>query len=553
MIGLKTIDYHGIYFRQTAQILMEFSMRLLSYSVKNVRSFTQATSIPLRPITLIVGANSTGKSTLLRLLPLLRQSVETKTRGPLLWYGPYVDFGSYRDVLTKSQSDSNVVLGFEIRLSQAPILPWRPPNLIDEDIDATIEVGLFHDKSSDRTYVHLLNVTIEGNTVSAGFDSSGRITSYSLNNEIMPLSGVSLQISQEAHLFGISIINEEGKRSSKLSPWRMMWPHNDRFMLDNALLNHIQPLFHGRAEEQTRRSFLNRLAISSLDSLRKKLSETKTSSEFTNKRIQQFSINDEWIHRLQGLLFADRFPHLINRVDSSLAILFKNITYMGPIRATASRYYRQQDLATDEVDSQGGNMAMFLANLSDNDRQSFSCWCKESMGFSVSVLPSTSHVSVFIEDSAADSQHNIADMGFGYSQILPLLTTMWVAQRKHVEGDSPALDYLYSNSAMINQKFLAVEQPELHLHPKMQANLADLYCNIVAQSAVGNNDISFVIETHSETIINRIGRLVNEKRIKPSDVAVLIVEKEIGSSSLTRASFDDEGYLVNWPYDFFLP
>jgi hypothetical protein len=532
---------------------MEFGIRLLSYSMKNLRSFTSSTTIPVRPITLIVGANSTGKSTILRLLPLLRQSVETKTRGPLLWYGPYVDMGSYGDIQPKFHSDNNVVLGFQLRLSQAPPLPWRTPNLIKEAIDVDIKVGLCHDKASERTYIHFLNVIVESNTISARFNPEGRVVSYVLNDNALSLSGVSLQISQDAHLFGLGFILEEAKRTGKLPPWRMIWPYNTKFFLDDALLDHIEPLFHGRSEDDTRRSFLNRFAVSSLYSLRKALSEVKTASPFTNKRINQYLQDDQWVRKLQGLLLADRFPHLINQLDSSLALLFKNITYMGPIRATASRYYRQQDLATDEVDAQGGNMAMFLANLSDDDREAFSRWCKEAMGFAVSVLPTTSHVSVLIEDSAADSKHNIADMGFGYSQILPLLTTMWAAQRKQCVDKATVSDYTYSRNTPANQTILLVEQPELHLHPKMQANLADLYCNIVAQSATGSNDISFVIETHSETIVNRVGRLIHEKRIKPADVAVLIVEKDGGSSSLTTASFDDEGYLVNWPYGFFLP
>jgi hypothetical protein len=533
--------------------MMELGIRLLSYSMKNVRSFTNATKIPVRPITLIVGANSTGKSTILRLLPLLRQSVETKTRGPLLWYGPYVDMGSYGDIQPKFRSENDVVLGFQIRLLKAPSPPWRTTSLINDDIDVGIEVGLCHDKASERTYVHLLNVSIESNTVSARFSPEGRIVSYALNDNALPLSGVSLQISQDGHLFGLNFIDEDAKRPNKLPPWRMIWPYNNKFFLDDALLGHIESLFHGRSEDDTRRSFLTRFAISSLDSLRKRLSGTKTASDFTNKRIVYISSNDDWVCKLQGLLLADRFPYLINQLDSSLALLFKNITYMGPIRATASRYYRQQDLATDEVDAQGGNMAMFLANLSEDDREAFSRWCKESMGFSVSVLPTTSHVSVLIEDSAADSKHNIADMGFGYSQILPLLTTMWAAQRKYSVGKSTVSDFTYSRYSQVNQTILLVEQPELHLHPKMQANLADLYCNIVAQSAIGHNDISFVIETHSETIINRVGKLIHEKRIKPTDVAVLIVEKDAGSSSLTTASFDEDGYLVDWPYGFFLP
>src|SRR5437899_3142974 len=65
--------------------------------IQNLRSLVDTGSISLKPLTLLVGANSSGKSTFLRFFPLLRQSVETPTDAPLLWFGRYVDFGSLEE------------------------------------------------------------------------------------------------------------------------------------------------------------------------------------------------------------------------------------------------------------------------------------------------------------------------------------------------------------------------------------------------------------------------------------------------------------------------
>lgn len=55
--------------------------------------------VTIRPITILVGRNSSGKSSFLRFLPLLRQSVDAPTTGPIQWYGDHVDFGGSRDVV----------------------------------------------------------------------------------------------------------------------------------------------------------------------------------------------------------------------------------------------------------------------------------------------------------------------------------------------------------------------------------------------------------------------------------------------------------------------
>ena len=51
----------------------------------------------------------------------------------------------------------------------------------------------------------------------------------------------------------------------------------------------------------------------------------------------------------------------------------------------------------------------------------------------------------------------------------------------------------------------AIEQPELHLHPLFQARLADAFCNIVREARRSKSDLRLVIETHSETMVNRFG------------------------------------------------
>ena len=69
-----------------------------SIQVKNLRSLTDTGKIDVKKINILVGTNSSGKSTFLRIFPLLKQSFNKKINGPILWCGDdddYVDFGSF--------------------------------------------------------------------------------------------------------------------------------------------------------------------------------------------------------------------------------------------------------------------------------------------------------------------------------------------------------------------------------------------------------------------------------------------------------------------------
>jgi predicted ATPase len=107
---------------------------------------------------------------------------------------------------------------------------------------------------------------------------------------------------------------------------------------------------------------------------------------------------------------------------------------------------------------------------------------------------------------------------------------------------------------------LAIEQPELHLHPAHQALLADalvgeLTVNVSDESSL-NKRMHFLIETHSETLVNRLGELIAAGKILHSDVQVILFEALEDDTRLTdvrTSPFASTGELVDWPYGFFQP
>ena len=92
-----------------------------SIQIKNFRSLIDTGNIELKPITVLVGKNSAGKSTFVRTFPLFKQSVEERTRTPILLYSRSgVDFGTFQDVKSIFANDDDY-LEFKFTISEIDI------------------------------------------------------------------------------------------------------------------------------------------------------------------------------------------------------------------------------------------------------------------------------------------------------------------------------------------------------------------------------------------------------------------------------------------------
>ncbi len=542
-------------------------MQLSGITVQCIRGFTNKASISLKPLTLLVGANSSGKSSLLRLFPLLRQSFETRTKGPFLWYGPYVDFGSFNDARSRGAGDNDSSIGFKFQLEPSPHQPeWNgydPYRLhayrILDEISLEVTVRISSAGESGETYLSSIIANLDGELIEVRLRPDGVASEYLVNSSDHLSPSFVLSLSQGLSLFSLNCTRKDAGKNKSIdhlnraifNPIRGISPTKE-------LLTHIDCLFHGNTDQLTKQYFAENLGIGSLQALHKQLAVLALITKTSSRNAAHYSADPSWLKRLHELIIANKLPLVLSDVDNFLCATLKRISYMGPLRATASRYYRQQDLATDEVDPEGANLAMFLSGLSKTDQDRFSSWCSEEMGFKININPSVNHVSIEIEAPEEKRFYNIADMGFGYSQLMPVLALIWCSLRPRAMGDSndktaqPLSFYRFINLQSLD-RIIAIEQPELHLHPRLQARLANLYCKVARASVNSGSGVKLLIETHSETIINRVGRMVYEKVIDPSDVQVLVVSKTGTSSQIDLASFDESGCLNNWPHGFFLP
>ena len=140
-----------------------------------------------------------------------------------------------------------------------------------------------------------------------------------------------------------------------------------------------------------------------------------------------------------------------------------------------------------------------------------------------------------VTTTGGDMQVRTSDIGVGISQILPVVVAA-------LDPDRPAIT--------------AIEQPELHVHPRLQVELGDLFAEQAAGGGV------FLIETHSEHLMLRLLRRIEETTsgelpagkpaLKPDQVSVVYVEQGDGEVRATRLRIDETGEFIDrWPQGFF--
>ncbi|WP_243392783.1 AAA family ATPase [Kinneretia aquatilis] len=265
------------------------------------------------------------------------------------------------------------------------------------------------------------------------------------------------------------------------------------------------------------------------------------------------------LKKLQRALTILKLDELLSELDESMLGFCNGVSYLEPLRATAQRYYRREEVSIEELDPKGLNTTFFLQGLTQRERDSLNEWLSSTFGFKLLVKTAGGHSSLNIETEAGNESRNMADVGLGYSQLVPVAIQLWVASRKH---DIRVINQ--RNRAIINSRvkyggIVVIEQPELHLHPAYQAKLADVFASCIAptepdEGGRHGQNVKIMAETHSPNLINRLGELIDEGLLSAEDVQVLVFEPSRETSGGTRievASFDEHGVLQNWPIGFF--
>ena len=261
--------------------------------------------------------------------------------------------------------------------------------------------------------------------------------------------------------------------------------------------------------------------------------------------------------------------HTINSldaIDEEIRSMYSNCSYIAPMRAAANRYYRTQGLQVRDVDPYGKNLQEFISSLNGNREKAYRNFTEKVLGLQVVVKNNAGHQQIILKSK--NGENNMTDVGFGYSQILPIITKLWHSNYSLLKDNR--LKFYYWKELFFNT--ILIEQPELHLHPAMQARTADILMMVLTELEEMNErnketrdkngryplskcSSSLIVETHSQAIINRIGRRIREKRFSADKVNILMFEKnqETGKTEIKEIKYNENGQLTNWPLGFFEP
>ncbi|WP_105945558.1 DUF3696 domain-containing protein [Pseudomonas sp. LLC-1] len=479
--------------------------------INNLRTLSDTGYIELKKINVLLGRNSSGKSTFARTFPLLKQGAKLKSKSGVIWFGSDVDFGSFHDARSRT-ANKNDPISF---------------TFVKRNLDISPELLYFQSKqrSQQRLSSRLRRVEVTANI----WEDEKKLASYELK------AGPSVATFDVHGMFGASFFIDGVDLT--LAAQEAMY-----FYRHSGLLPDIYPVEKLDIESvntSVYRLLLKHYSISPATLSLSRIGELPTRILFNRSMLaehldiepQQMSKN--FVSFVRTYIMWRDFPIIWETVRDELTESLTRIRYTKPLRASAERYYRTQGLSVDEIDPQGTNLAMFLNDLSAKAAAEFSSWTTKHLGFSIESRTSEGHVSILISD-AVSSKTNMADTGFGFSQVAPILAQVWQC----IKSNRNSTPFIF-----------VIEQPELHLHPHMQSKLASLFASVANR----HRHIKFVIETHSEVFINQFGASVEDGVIPASDIGIYVFEKssDSGVTDIVESHFDEKGFLEHWPYGFF--
>lgn len=432
---------------------------LTRLNAKGFKSWRDTGEIRLAPITAFFGSNSSGKTSLLQLVLMLKQTAESPDRGLVLRFGgprSLVDLGDYTTVVFGHDKDTSLSLSIK----------WAVPEKLDiGTVDETSFSGV--DLGFEATVSNRSSVGAESNVLAVEkmvYEFSG--SQFGMQRRQGQKPGYELFHAGTSFRF----IREKGRA------WDLPEPTK----------------FYG-FPDQVRAYFQNASFLSDL--------------EF-------------------------QFEQLLARVY-----------YLGPLRAYPERQYTWAGGQPADMGRTGEQAVAAL--LASRDRgetisqgrgikrmtleEYVANWLKQLgliHSFNVTKIARDSKVfEVRVKKSPSSPEVLITDVGFGVSQILPVLVLCF---------------YAPVGSTII------LEQPEIHLHPAVQAGLAD-----VLVDAIQKRSVQIILESHSEHLLRRLQRRVAENTVQNDQMALYFCKHDGSESKLVPLQLDVLGTIANWPKDFF--
>jgi predicted ATPase len=563
--------------------------RLTAIELENFKGVGDRVRIDLAPITLLFGANSAGKSTILQALQYVREILERRNANPdrTLYGGEFIDLGGFRNLVHQRDLSRRIGIKLELDLNRASL-----PELVPEPFEdwqawqTEDEEGLWDFyKLSQETRERCDSVSVQLEMAWSGIRQAAVIVGYEagINGDWLARitatgdgMDVSIKLNKDNPIFVRYHTQDELDVFDALDDW----------VDKNDLGEELQSDSVGPPAVEDEPDYSYSVLGSILSSVR------SAGVEKPGQGLRQWLVGfDSALPHLGELLsipsggsggsaniyIARQFTAFISSLVIGPGVLIRDqlrkLRYLGPIRNVPERDF-EAALTPNEARWADGTAA-WEALLNGNDAlvDEVSRWMadedKLATGYEVarrkfkeidvgtlnwlmraadpdaSVRPEPQ---LLRQVEAAPEKHRIElldpesgdpfqprDVGIGISQVLPVVVAA-----------------LEPSAALV-----AIEQPELHIHPAVQVGLGDLFIK-----GAKEHGINFLVETHSEHLILRLLRRIRETTenevppgaigIDPADVAVIYVQSTESGVELVPLPIDETGeFTTRWPKGFF--
>jgi predicted ATPase len=367
----------------------------------------------------------------------------------------------------------------------------------------------------------------------------GDFMEMSFNNSKASLIGIDLllNIGKDEYNIATNWAFDSENKMPKLNSLKVISPNYNLSMEDNResgyLLN-IDFFVKDRLQRE-HETFVNAitsfLSAFGVNDAEKAKSIEHATALFSDKEIKNHKIPTlenldrslEKSENLHGLL-------IINELIGNCETIDKNINFISSFRLQPERTYYQQGKSKTKIGTLGENYIDQILEWEDKNPDKFK---KLKSNLNMLDLLRTiktkqlrgGRFELRVQVRPKGIWALLNDVGFGISQFLPILV---------------------ADLQLSNQSILMIEQPEIHLHPSVQANLADYFIEQVTKT-----EKRYVIETHSEYLLNRFRLLIAKGTINPSDVSVYFFENSLDGTKKYQIELTKDGKILKAPKKFF--
>jgi len=462
---------------------------MFQLNLKNFRSFKNQ-SFTFSKINILIGENSSGKSSLLKLFLALKQSLTFPNSKDInfAFAGEFTDLGSYKDAIYYNDTS----------------LPFEFSFTLYEDYLEYFYEFLNHDEINENVQ----------NYFNDFFDKppkgSTEVT-YKITSELDKRENITINLKNDS--VGLLEI-KHNPTSNEENTVRFSEPKCEIFFKPS----HSNELIHLSNIEYIKEGFTSLITGSSLKSHLKKFYDVESNPK-------NEILADSTFHRIAFLLIAQN--SIIEKID--------NFDYINPIKTSPSRFYLHRDIKQQQSIADIEDLVDFFSRKSETSKVAFKDFVMLLRKFGIvddlEIITSKDLPVRELKVKVKDLFSNITDVGYGVSLIMPIL-----------------LKSLLSEIIIKREgSILLIEQPEVHLHPKLHSQLIEAIVDL-------SNSTSYFIETHSEHIIRKLQVLVKNKHnnIEPKDISIHYLKREKKRTLVSSHSIDTEGRLnPTFPSGFF--